>query len=495
MILKKINLLVLILFCLLSTEVQAFRANLVFWNASSLLPFTWIGKGGDANWTTTANWYGGVVPGSAQVAIFEDNSKTACGANCSPTINTSINLKGVLIKSGYSGSITQASGNSIAIGVSGWIQETGTFIGGNSDITVIGDFLLSGGTFTSTSGTLNFPGSGVGSYTTISDPSYFIHHSGTVSFGMNLYADGAVTSSVNNVDFFNVMVGRYSGYRIVTFTTSFNVRGLLNINAGEASDGGTINAYGNILLTSNGFRSTTIVNVLGNANQSLTGGGLSAPIQTLNIQKTGGTLTLIGTIAFSNSLTYVSGTVNAGTSSVSFGTSNYWDSGIAVNIGSVHLNNVLFNIYNASRPVTITGTLYVDGNLSFDGGNGLSGGTIEVQGNTNFITDYAGNNSLITFSGNNAQTITVGASGHTTSGNWTVAKSGGSLTLASNVLINSASQSLSITTGSLDMAGYNFTIGNSLSLSANTLTKNAGVLTVNGVVAGTGSLFGGTVAP
>jgi hypothetical protein len=44
------------------------------------------------------------------------------------------------------------------------------------------------------------------------------------------------------------------------------------------------------------------------------------------------------------------------------------------------------------------------------------------------------------------------------------------------------------------MSGYALTVPG-LSLNSNTLTKGGGILTVNSVVAGTGSLYGGTVAP
>jgi hypothetical protein len=46
----------------------------------------------------------------------------------------------------------------------------------------------------------------------------------------------------------------------------------------------------------------------------------------------------------------------------------------------------------------------------------------------------------------------------------------------------------------IDMAGFALTV-KSLSLNGTVVTKGGGVLTVNGSVAGTGSLFGGTVNP
>jgi len=71
---------------------------------------------------------------------------------------------------------------------------------------------------------------------------------------------------------------------------------------------------------------------------------------------------------------------------------------------------------------------------------------------------------------------------------------GQTLSLVSNVSWSSAGQTLTVNSGSVDMAGYSLAVS-ALSLNGNTLTKNGGVLTVNGVVQATGSLFGGTVNP
>lgn len=483
--------------CLVPAAAPAFRNNVAFWKkASTLSPYTWTGKGGNANWSTAGNWSTGAVPGSGNVAIFDADAATTCGANCSPTIDSNISVAGINMKTGYGGTISQGA-HTITVGTSGWTMAAGTFAGGSLDITVYGDFTLTGGSFTSTSAYFNFPGPfGSTSTMTISSPSYFIHNSGWMSFGTHQYGDGSISVGASSVDFYNVMVGRHSPDRGVTFTTAMNALGSLTINSGSGSLGGSINAYGNITLTENGPDSTTVINVVGTANQMLTGGGTAAGCPPLNIQKTGGTLTLSGTIVTAQNLTWTSGTVASGSSTVQFGTPNAADGSPTINLSSIHLNNVIFNPYNNYRVQTITGTLYVDGNLTFDGGQGaVTGGTINVQGNTSFLTNHGGETTQILFSGNAAQTISVSVGAHAMAGNWTVNKSGGSLTLSDNVAIDSASQSMTVTAGSVNMNGKNLTIGNSLALNSNTLTKNAGVLTVNGAVAGTGALFGGTVAP
>ncbi len=121
----------------------------------TMLPFTWTGNGGNTNWNNSANWSNNAVPSSVNVPIFDMN----CYSFCDASINTNVNIAGIDLKFVFSGSITQNSGHTIDIGSSGWTQAAGTFNGGDSDIsfgTGVGSNLtLSGGSFTSTSASLN----------------------------------------------------------------------------------------------------------------------------------------------------------------------------------------------------------------------------------------------------------------------------------------------------------------------------------------------------
>lgn len=87
-------------------------------------PFIWTGAGGNVNWNNGANWSGGTSPSStSHYALFN----STCSSNCSPTINVSISVGGIRVNSGYSGTITLGSGNSLTIDSKGWVQAAGTF--------------------------------------------------------------------------------------------------------------------------------------------------------------------------------------------------------------------------------------------------------------------------------------------------------------------------------------------------------------------------------
>src|SRR3990170_614008 len=64
----------------------------------------WDGGGATNNWSEAANWLGDVVPGPADVATFDATSVKAA------TIDGAINVAGVDINAGYTGTITQAAG-------------------------------------------------------------------------------------------------------------------------------------------------------------------------------------------------------------------------------------------------------------------------------------------------------------------------------------------------------------------------------------------------
>ena len=192
----------------------------------------WDGGGVGNNWSTVANWNGDVAPGSSDIASFDATSTK------SATIDANINVAGIDIISGYTGTITQATGVTMTIGSSGYTQADGKFMGGDStiDINGIGDFTQTGGEATSTSGTLYIPDDMIISGGT------FDANSGTVLFGPSNWA----TVSVGTAVLYNVTVSKTSGWAL-TITGTMDVNGDLTINGGYSSiNSGTIAVAGKI---------------------------------------------------------------------------------------------------------------------------------------------------------------------------------------------------------------------------------------------------------
>lgn len=98
------------------------------------------------SFNTPANWSLGTVPTNVDVATFD-----AVSGNCNIDINADV--LGI-DTTGYTNTLTQDSTRTIIVGASGWQHVAGTFAGGDSAITIKGNSLLSGGTFTSTSALL-----------------------------------------------------------------------------------------------------------------------------------------------------------------------------------------------------------------------------------------------------------------------------------------------------------------------------------------------------
>jgi hypothetical protein len=109
----------------------------------------WNGAGANELWNNGANWLGGTAPGAGHTAVFDGAYSVK-----NSSINVDASISGVLIKNSYTGTITQNSTNTVTIGTNSWTQAGGYFVGGSTTIDVNGAFALSGGTFTSTSGSM-----------------------------------------------------------------------------------------------------------------------------------------------------------------------------------------------------------------------------------------------------------------------------------------------------------------------------------------------------
>jgi hypothetical protein len=483
--------------------------------AATTSPFTWHGGGGNVNWSTAGNWSGGVVPGSYDIAIFDNT----CSSNCSPTIDTTVNVGGIVMTSGYAGTITQGTGNQLNInGMMGYLQSGGTFNGSNAEIFIgNGSFQLLGGSFKSTSGLLLNYFFGSPTFT-MAPAATWNANGGSVELHANHFNYGTGSPVFNNLN-----IVSDSGLTLVGTGTP-TVNGTLTLDSPNANSvtGGTILAKGNINISNKGLvgdygsaANGTIIKVGGSASQTITATGSTANLPSLQIASTGGTVTLVGNIIITNNYTYTSGTLSPGTSSLVFsnnyngsigqtmvlGTGTYYNvtiqasggSGVLVNsTGNATIASLTIDATNGPTELDITsGTLTVKGAVNATATGGLpalylkSGGSF-VANNTvantsvfpGWMTCDSGAGGF-TFSSTGTVTASFTESYGMTTGNCTVAfafANTASHSFAVNLTGNNYFGSLSATSTGTTAATLSFGAGT-------TSTQNS-TLTLSGVSAG-----------
>ncbi len=280
------NRLILFVLFFLSFPLKSFAGVNFAFIKNPLIPTYWTGAAGTGLWNNSANWSAGVVPGSKNLAIFD--STKCSGANC----NVTINVAGISMVSGYTGTITHNSGITVIVGAWGWRQAAGTFTKSVSPVTINGGtFVLSGGTFNA----------GTGNFRINADPQgdvkvfdytggSFNPGTGTLIFGIN--GNGCINGTTYTID----------------FPTSMSVNNL-TFNGGHATDantctwalgaGDTITVAGNYTiardLAAGSVAATGTMDLMGNLTVGAGSAGGNLPINmngaaTQNITQTAGAI-------------------------------------------------------------------------------------------------------------------------------------------------------------------------------------------------------------
>ncbi|MCM8790745.1 MAG: filamentous hemagglutinin N-terminal domain-containing protein, partial [Candidatus Omnitrophica bacterium] len=115
------------------------------WLFVTPVSYTWIGDAASNLWSVASNWYGGVVPGSSNVAAYNPN---VSNENCNIDISTSIS--GMNINANYTGTIylgDDSTARTLTVGTGNYTQAGGTFDGKIGTLDINGSFTQSGGTF------------------------------------------------------------------------------------------------------------------------------------------------------------------------------------------------------------------------------------------------------------------------------------------------------------------------------------------------------------
>jgi hypothetical protein len=413
----------------------------------------WI-SAAPSNWNNTANWSnvsGGAggfsVPVAGDAVTFNNVRRGSC------LIDAAVNILTLTINAGYTGTITQGA-HTMAVANNATFSA-GLFLGGSSDISIGGNFTLNGTNFTSTSATFEIDGDAA--FTS----GVFTHNNGTVKFD----AAGTTTIFGTSPTFFVLeFVGSGFDYNIssagnVTVVNSLNISGtsVYNLNTGD------IDVTGNISITNTapGAGGSTSVNIIGNGTQNFTGAiaaGLGA-LPMLTINKPSGILNLFNFPASSNTFSYLSGTINAGSSTYCFvdGTAPaYTISGSAI------LNNIEFlAITNQTFTIPAATTLTAQGDFTMAGSNRITinTGNININGNIFLKNTFATGGGTATLHILGAANQSMDGTAIAISQNRlpfvVINKSGGTLTLKGNI---SESRDWTYTSGTVDAASFASTV-------------------------------------
>jgi len=229
------------------------------------------------DFSTGSNWSGATCPGTGDVAIFDGAHTGDCN------LDTTVNVDGLKILTGYTGTITQG-GNPVVTGNTGYTQEAGAFSGSTGNIEIDGPFSLSGGTFTSTSALLQI-GDDQGLDDTvfsISGTGSFNHNSGTIRFT----SGGTTSTHIIDVNvsetFYNLAFASQAAgdenetitYAIasgdtLTVNNNFEITRIASAKHRIRINGGTIDLKGNITRVDKiGDGGTTLCTLTGTSDQT-----------------------------------------------------------------------------------------------------------------------------------------------------------------------------------------------------------------------------------
>jgi hypothetical protein len=403
------------------------------------------------------------------------------------TIVGSLNVNGALTIDqdvGHCGGGGIAGG---AINSKGDITLTAACNAGSTALNIIG---TGAQTITGVSG-------GVAPATTITSTGT-INLAGTINFGSSFtYTSGTVNAGASTVNFqgASISAGTIAFNNVGLFTSQWlnpNIASTMTVNGdltisqdsnhcGSGLSGGPINLAGNLTISHGCSGATLVVNINGSGTQTVTGTAFEfAPPLTI---ASSGTVNLAGSIAAYTPFTYTSGTVSSGASTVTFFGNSTITPG-AINFNNVGLSSFAYNHLNLS------GTLNVGGNLDFSMtgacGSGILGGTINVGGNLS-ATQSCGGTTQLVLNGTGAQSISQ-ASGTFPGSLFTISNTAATVSLTSNLILDSAVSMTLANNATVTMAGHALTVPGTLTIgSGATLTRAGGTLT-DGSLSNSGTL-------
>ena len=497
---------------------------LFFAHSASAAVVTWDGGGGDNNWSTGANWSTGSSPEIGDIATFDATSTK------NVTIDTAIDVSGIDINTGYSGTVTQDA--AVTIGTGNMNLDSGAWtVGTSGDIAISGGIVITANhTFTHTSGTITITGVNktfdVNSSQTISGLTVNLNTSATLTIasGDTIVATGTTTLTEGSIN-----TGTLETQGPLTVNSTFNggngtvkVGGTASTVSTIAAGAGTANfTLSNANATVNTSGSGTIVMDLFtitagtfnagsvtfdvNAGFAQSGGTFQGNTSTIDFD--GGTFVVSGgtfdadsaSIDLNDALTISGGELNLdastftagqawthtaggtftkGTSTVVFdGINKTIDINTGTTTGAGQFYNLTVNL-NTSATLTIASgdTIVATGTTTLTEGS-VNTGTLNLQGDVVVESTFNGGNSPYLFSGAAIQAFDLTGGEGILNTDITVNKSGGALNLDSALTLDATNQDLIIQEGTIDLSGFALTANGS---SGTFIIEDGGVLQLQG---------------
>ncbi|MCB0390695.1 MAG: hypothetical protein KDD58_05375, partial [Bdellovibrionales bacterium] len=425
--------------------------------------FIWTGDAGDNDFNNGANWSNGsTAPGSSDIVMFDDTCNDV-PANCDVNTSGNVSVSGLWFNLNYTDTFTQNASHTITVGANNWKQFGGTFIGGDSNITVNSAGQIEIGSFTSSTATLNINDNWM-----VSDAATFNANGGLFHIyntsGTSQIFPG--TGEYDNVQIQSACAGAYDlNNKTMIINGQLELKG--NCDSSSSLNNGILLAKGDVVITNNGKYGTALLKIGGSGNQTIDTTGFTSNNFALNfeIASTGGTVSFVGAnFRADNDFTYTSGNVDFGTTTL-----RVWADGNIVP-GPINFADVVFESNCGGVRDLNGGTMNILGNLTLDhactSGNSINNGTLNVQGNISFLQSGMQGSANYILSGANDQTVFFAATAETPLGTWTINKTNSSniVTLLSNAILNASGQDLNILNGTLDLYGYNLTINDQLNV-------------------------------
>ena len=405
-----------------------------------------------ATWNTASNWglttgaSDGAVPTITDDVIFDANSiSMALDVNIAfATMNTT----------GFTGTLTQGA-YTIHCDGADFNWQAGTFAGGSGDITVDNDWTQSGGTFTNTSGIMNFTKGSI-SYMTRTAGVYN-HNNGTIETTGNHFE-----IDMGGADLFNCHSNFSNPSTYWTFANPNDViRGGFTQDRGAFSAGLVmIDIHGSYKCCSNQSNTSGLTfNYVGTGDQEfyfdkaggapLCGGGV-------RVNKPSGTFTFYDDIGVRSNtgatcLEWVKGAVAFDSSFVKFGDRGYhslvsWTS-------PVILPKFYVYKHNSNTSINLIGDLNINDFTNAGVGALVTGAySINIHGNAVQNNDMTGSEATVKFVGTGLQTFNPG--GHSFGDNDIVIdKPSGDVRMTGPLSQDYSGSNLIVTNGTIDFNG------------------------------------------